>query len=208
MTIRTRTICLMGAVLISIAAPMRASAQGQVAPAPQQTTAPPAFPTFEVTGGYQALHVPDDWVPFGLNVDGAWNFNEALGLVGEIGWATDSEDFEELDIDSRLHLWTFAAGPRWNARPDARLWPFAQVLVGAAHARVGTDIQGEDVEELSGSDTRFMIQPGVGVNINAGDGWGIVGQVDYRRIFLDEEEDGESGENELRLFVGIRLLLD
>jgi len=42
----------------------------------------------------------------------------------------------------------------------------------------------------------------------AGDGWGIVGQVDYRRVFLDKEKDGESGENEFRVFVGIRFILD
>ena len=85
------------------------------------------------------------------------------------------------------------------------MWPFAQVLVGAAHLRASTEIAGEDISE---STTKLMIQPGVGVNVIAGDGWGVVGQVDYRRIFLDEDEDGESGENEFRIFVGLRLLLD
>jgi hypothetical protein len=53
-----------------------------------------------------------------------------------------------------------------------------------------------------------MLQPGVGVGIAAGDGWGIFGQVDYRRVFLKESEDGSSGENEFRVYFGVRFLLD
>jgi hypothetical protein len=53
-----------------------------------------------------------------------------------------------------------------------------------------------------------MLQPGAGVFINAGDGWGVVGAVDYRRVFLDEDEDGESRENEFRVFIGVRVQLD
>ena len=56
--------------------------------------------------------------------------------------------------------------------------------------------------------TKFMLQPGAGAVVVAGDGWGIVGQVDYRRVFLDKDKDGESGENEFRVFVGIRFILD
>jgi hypothetical protein len=64
------------------------------------------------------------------------------------------------------------------------------------------------VNDVTDSATKFMLQPGAGVVMVAGDGWGIVGQVDYRRIFLDEDEDGESGQNQFRVFVGIRLILD
>ena len=53
-----------------------------------------------------------------------------------------------------------------------------------------------------------MLQPGAGAVVVAGDGWGIVGQLDYRRVFLDEDEDGESGENDFRVFVGLRVVLD
>jgi hypothetical protein len=81
------------------------------------------------------------------------------------------------------------------------VWPFAQVLAGAAHLR-------SSVNDVTDSATKFMLQPGAGVVVVAGDGWGIVGQVDYRRIFLDEDEDGESGQNQFRVFVGVRLILD
>jgi opacity protein-like surface antigen len=164
---------------------------------------PNAFPTFEISGGYQLLHVPDQTFPFGLNVDGAWNPTGSLGLVGEIGFALDSEDEDNVDVDTTV--WNLGVGPRWNFRSTSRVLPFAQVLVGAAHARGSTEIAGQ---EFSDSATRFMLQPGVGVYYNAGDGWGVVGSVDYRRVFLDEDEDGESGENEFRVFLGIRLLLD
>ena len=53
-----------------------------------------------------------------------------------------------------------------------------------------------------------MVQPGAGVVFLAGDGWGIVAQVDYRRVFLKEAEDGDTGENDFRTFFGIRVILD
>jgi hypothetical protein len=36
------------------------------------------------------------------------------------------------------------------------------------------------------------------------DGLGLVGSIDDRRVFLDEDEDGEPGENEVRVFIGVR----
>ena len=49
-----------------------------------------------------------------------------------------------------------------------------------------------------------MVQPGSGVNVLVGRRWGIVGEADFRRIFLDQEKDGKSGVNQLALFTGIR----
>jgi hypothetical protein len=145
-----------------------------------------------VTGGYQFLHVPDQTLPFGLNLDGAWNGSKSLGIAGEVGWTTDSE------AGTRVHVWNIGAGPRFNARPmGGKVWPFAQVFAGIVNARGG-----------GVSDTHFMVQPGGGVNVSAGDGWGVVLQGDYRRMFLDEDKFGESGQNQFRFFAGIRVLLD
>ncbi len=188
------------------AQPQAGTAQPQAgtAQAPAGTAQPPsavdgtvplAYPTWETTLGYQWLRVPDQTFPFGLNVDGSYNFSANVGLVGEVGWARDSED------DVTFNAWNLGIGPRFTARPDGPVWPFAQVLVGGVHARASFD-------DDSASATRFMIQPGAGVYVNAGDGWGLVGQADYRRVFLDEDEDGDTGENDLRLFIGLRLLLD
>lgn len=190
MLLRSRNAWLVLAMFLSTA--VSAYAQAKPAqPGPYPPPAPP-FPRYEVTGGYQFLHVPDQTFPFGLNVDGAWNRSKSLGIVGEIGWTTDSE------AGFRAHVWNIGAGPRFNARPmGGKAWPFAQVLAGIAHVRGG-----------GFSDTHFMVQPGAGVNVSAGDGWGVVLQGDYRRVFLDEEEFGESGQNQFRFFAGIRVLLD
>ena len=153
-----------------------------------------------MTGTYQVLTVKlpgcetdcTEVFPFGLNLDGAINTSKSFGIAGEVGWATKSID------DERLHIWNIGAGPRFNGRPmGGRVWPFAQVIVGAEMARASGE-----------SDTQLMIQPGGGVNINAGDGWGVVIGADYRRTFLDEEEFGDSGRNAFRVLAGIRVLLD
>ena len=202
MRLRSRVAWVAVAVFLSTVV----SAYAQAKPAqPAQTKPaqpgpypppPPPYPRFEVTGGYQLLHVPDFTFPFGLNLDGAWNGSKSLGLAGEIGWATGSEDFG--GDSERFHQWNIGVGPRFNARPSGgRVWPFAQVFVGMYHLR-----------GLDDTSTHFMVQPGGGVNINAGDGWGVVFQGDYRRVFLDQEEFGEDGQNQGRFFAGIRVLLD
>jgi hypothetical protein len=48
-----------------------------------------------------------------------------------------------------------------------------------------------------------MLQPGGGVNLKINQSIGVVGQVDYRRVFLDEE-GSESGKNHFRIGVGLR----
>jgi hypothetical protein len=126
-----------------------------------------------------------------------------FGLVGEVGWAYKTDD--EAGADVSLNVFNIGVGPRLTARPSAKFQPYGQVLVGALHARTSLELADVDVSD---SDTRLMFQPGVGVNVVAGDGWGIVGAVDYRRVILDEDEDGESGENEFRVFLGIRMILD
>jgi hypothetical protein len=158
----------------------------------------PAHPTWETSAGYQVLHAPEETFPVGLNVDGARNWGP-LGLVADLGWAWKSES----SVTS--NVFNFGAGPRWSGPRDRRAWPFAQVIVGGVFARTSLDAAGQS---FTTSKTRFMVQPGVGVGVVAGDGWGIFGQVDYRRVFLKESEDGASGENEFRVYVGVRLLLD
>jgi hypothetical protein len=180
-----------------------ALAQNPPAAASTQPSSSADYPTFEVTGGYQLLHIPDQTFPFGLNIDGAWNPNSALGLVGEVGWAYHSDD--ENGVDTSTHAWNFGVGPRWTARGSSTVWPYAQVLAGVVHARGNVSAAGLDTDF---SDTRFMLQPGAGVNVNVADGLGVVVAADYRRVFLDEDEDGDSGENDFRVFVGLRLVLD
>jgi hypothetical protein len=160
-------------------------------------------PTFELSAGYQFTRVPDQNFPFGLAIDGARHWG-ALGVVGEAGWARHAD--EELGIDFSTNLFHFAAGPRWTGFRPGRVWPYAQVLVGAAVANSSLDINGVGADE---TETAFLVQPGVGVTVIGGDGWGVFGQVDYRRTFFDEDDDDDGGvNNQFRIFLGLRLILD
>lgn len=178
------------------------------------------MPTFELSAGYQLLRAGEicqeiegeeevcgegQTFPFGVAVDAARNFG-AFSILGEAGWSRDSVDIPVVngDDDSQsVNLFHVAAGPRWSGRNNPRIWPYGQVLVGALIAR-----SGETPFSDSDTSTNLMVQPGVGVNFVTGDGWGIVTQVDYRRVFLDEDEVGASGRNDVRVFVGARMILD
>lgn len=207
MRMRAAQVCASAALIFASVAPARGQVTpaGQAAAQPQPDQTVSAYPTWELGGGYQWLRSEGDQTfPFGLNVDGAWNLREMFGAVAEIGWAMDSEDLEDA-IEVTSHVWNFGVGPRWNVRTEGTVWPFVQVLAGALYSRASTEAAGLDV---SLDDTSFMLQPGAGVNVVVGDGWGIVGQVDYRRVFTDEDETGESGIDQFRVFVGARMLLD
>lgn len=169
----------------------------------QTTMAGTTNPTYELSAGYQFLHVPDQNFPFGLAIDGAKHWG-SRGLVGEVGWSRHSDDAGSADFST--NMFHFAAGPRWTGFGSGRVWPYAQVLVGAVIARSSSEIAGIDASD---TDTAFMVQPGVGATIIGGDGWGIFGQVDYRRTFFDEPDDtDDSVNNQFRVFVGVRMILD
>ena len=210
------------------------AAQLQAAP-PPQTPAPSAAPvstdndnpTFEVGLGYQFLRAgglcfedDDDTdgdedcgdaqsFPLGFAVDGVRNFGR-VGLVGELGWSRDSVDISDGAASGTAaeNLFHYAAGFRITGHGSGRLWPYGQVLVGGVTSRVSADFDDDTVETDAVTRTRFILQPGIGATIVGGDGWGVFGQVDYRRIFLKEDEDGSSGRNDVRVFVGVRVILD
>jgi hypothetical protein len=201
-----RVLTLAAAMAVLFGAVATARAQG-----PAGTT---TNPTFELAAGYQLFKAgkvcnddpvtetcsADRTFPFGVAIDAARNFG-ALAIVGEGGWAFDSE--ESGGEDFKFNTWHLAGGARWNMR-RGRFWPYGQVLAGVIQDRLNMDSQfGDDV-----SQTSFMLQPGIGATFIAGDGWGLFGQVDYRRVFLDEEENLSDGRNDVRLFIGARMILD
>ena len=228
---RTRVLIL--GLLLTTGAASSAAAQAQ--PATPQVSGglvqtPPATgtderPTFEVGLGYQLLRAgelcfdddDDDCAssqtfPLGFAIDGVRNFG-ALGLVGELGWSRDSEDvLDGLDEASfSQNIFHYAAGVRVTGHNSGTVWPYGQILIGGATLRSSVDFDDDQVDEAfgeSGSTTKFMIQPGIGATFVGGDGWGVFGQVDYRRIFLDEDEDGSSGRNDFRVYLGLRFILD
>ena len=203
--IRAFTFCI-PAVLVLCSA-LTASAQQQPPPAqrpaPQPAPSTSNTPTFELSGGYQFLHVPDQNFPFGLNVDGARHYG-SLGLVAEIGWSHGSDD--SAGVDASFNAWNYGVGGRWTRFNSGRVWPYAQVILGAETLHSSFDVGGIDTSD---TETSFMLQPGVGVTYVVSDGFGIFGQVDYRRTFFDEPDDtDDSINNQFRVFVGARMILD
>jgi hypothetical protein len=157
-------------------------------------------PSVEVTGGYQAPYdaAIKEWFNPGWSVDVAANITDTWAVVGEVGGAYTSND----DLATDLDLYTVGGGVRWSYRRMPRLVPFAQMVLGLA--RMGSTAAIADAD-IRISRTKVMLQPGAGGNIPIGNSWGLVGQVDYRRILLDTDQDGESGVNEIRVFAGLRV---
>jgi len=146
--------------------------------------------------GYQVLHIPDETFPVGFNVDVSGAMTERWRLVGELGWAMDKQS--EPNVTGDLNFFHFGAGPRLVA-PMRGVQPFAQLLAGLVHARADLVANGITVDD---NDWAFMLQPGVGINVPAGDVVNVFGQADYRRGFFKEE-----GDNEFRFSFGVRFSL-
>ena len=165
-------------------------------------------PSWELSAGYQFFHLPEMDFPFGLGIDGAMHFGK-FGLVAEGGWALHAEEDDEDDVtdfEFTTNMWHIAAGPRFTGFGSGRLWPYGQVLVGVAIAHSSLELNFDDESE---TETAFMVQPGFGVTLVAGDGWGIFAQADYRRTFFDEPDDADpSVNNGFRIFIGARMILD
>jgi hypothetical protein len=187
-------------------------------PASAQTLSTTEVPAFELGVGYQVLTagevcdegvvtqvcIPDRTYPLGLAVDLARNYG-AFALVGELGWARDTEGLADFSV------WDIAGGLRFTIRAHERIRPYGQILLGAVISRVNLDVPGFD----STSATDFMVQPGGGVNFVLGDRVSLFAQADYRRVFVgDVDFDDEIGvpivvpdasRNDIRIVAGLRL---
>ena len=86
-----------------------------------------------------------------------------------------------------------------SVRTPGAFRPYAQVLFGFSTLFQRTVIAGIEDDDNT---TAFMIQPGGGVTMVVGDGWGLFADVAYRRSFFD------TGSNEVRVLVGARMILD
>ena len=132
-------------------------------PAIAQTTPPT---TWEVAAGYNFVHAnapPTGCGCFSMNGGSASalrQFNPALGLVGEFNGATNNK------VDSAGHsltLLTYLVGPRYRFAPSrGRFGPFAQILIGGAHASGGLYAASGS---LSGTANAFAASMGGGVDV-------------------------------------------
>jgi outer membrane immunogenic protein len=100
---------------------------------------------------------------FSLNGGGGWigfNFSHSVGIVGEIASQHASNIF---GTGVGLTLTSFLAGPRYTWTRSGRIAPFAQALVGGAHA--GGDMAPGN-SGLSGSANAFAMTAGGGLDIS------------------------------------------
>ena len=157
-------------------------------------------PRVEVSALYQALYDRSirTQFPAGWAGDVAVHITDTWGVIADVGGAyrTDS------DLDLSLSLFTLGGGARWAPRRTSPVAPFAQLVVGWARMGSTATIASH---ESGMSQTKFMLQPAVGVRIAIGGRWGIASSVSYRRIFLNGEPSGDTGFNELAVATGVRV---
>jgi len=164
---------------------------GAAAPATAQTM---RTPPVDASIGYQILHLPDETFPVGWNADVSGALNDMWRIVGEFGMSVDDQN--EPGVSGNLKYYHLGAGPRIVARARS-VQPFAQLLGGFAHTRANLVLANSG--PFSDSDWAFMLQPGVGISIPAGNIISVIGQADYRRVFFKEQ-----GDNEFRVSFGVR----
>jgi hypothetical protein len=222
MTNRILTLAGVTAVLLGLAVPAKAQQTTQTTQTTTQTTTTQLSaqgtttkrPTWEFGLGYQWLRTgafcatfdasnctSDDpqTHPFGLTANAARSWG-AFGIVGDVGWSRDTDGGSSLNSD----VFHAAGGVRFTGR-WGRIWPYAEVLGG-----VGYQSYHVELTTVTFTETRTwpMAQAGGGATFVTGDGWGIYIQADYRRMFLDETEDFQSGRNDVRAVFGLRMILD
>ena len=139
--------------------------------------------------GYQALHVPDEWMPVGFNVDVATPMRSNVSFVGEFGF-TRGDDFDEGGASVKIA--NLGAGPRWTLSTPGEVAAYVQVLAGVEITSADFVTGRED------SDTAFLLQPGIGGRVPMGDRVGLIAQGDWRPVFFSEETD-----NQFRFVIGV-----
>jgi outer membrane immunogenic protein len=135
---------------------------------------------------------------FHLNGGGGWlafNFSHSLGIVGEIA-SQHASNVSGTGAD--LTLTSFMAGPRYTWNGAGRLAPFAQLLLGGAHAG-GSLAPGNS--GLSGS-AAFAVTAGGGLDI------GLTRHIALRALeadyYLTRFDNGVNDhQNNLRIAAGV-----
>jgi outer membrane immunogenic protein len=142
---------------------------------------------------------PGDCGCFAMNGGSGWvafNFSHSLGIVGEIA-SQHASNISNRGAD--LTLTSYLAGPRYRWGGRGRFAPFAQVLVGGAHAS-GSLAPGSS--GLPGSGNAFALIAGGGLDI------GLTRHIALRAFeadyYLTRFDNGVNDhQNNLRLSAGV-----
>ena len=146
--------------------------------------------------------------PLGFNLDVAIPIPGNLDVVGQFDWSrwSESADIFGTSLSASANFTTFAGGIRWSSLASPSVTPFVQGLFGATRVTLGCDVTGFDCQDIleefleqEASATDLMFQFGGGVAIPLG-GWSVVGQLDYRRFFAEDESISS-----IRFVGGIRI---
>jgi outer membrane immunogenic protein len=167
-----------------------------------QDTKAQSGPRMDVGGDYNYVrsNVPAGGCGcFGFNGGSGWvsfNFTHSLGLVGEIA-GQHASNISTTGAD--LTLTSFLAGPRYTWTRPHRLAPFAQALLGGAHAS-GALAPGSS--GLPGSANAFAMTAGGGLDI------GLTRRIALRAFeadyYLTRFDNGVNDhQNNLRIGVGV-----
>ena len=157
------------------------------APAVAQT------PVADLYAGYSVLYHDELEETFtkGFVASLAFSLSESVAIPLEFSW--HSKDLELFDEDvATASLKTYTAGLRFGRRF------YAQVLAGGVTGTVHLSGLG------SGSETDFVLQPGIGIDIPFGSTVGFRLGGDYRRIFSDEAVNEWRGHVGLVFYLGSR----
>jgi len=140
--------------------------------------------------GCITLRGGDGWVAF--------NFTHSIAIVGQVS-GQHAANIEGSGAD--LTWSSFLVGPRYSFTVTRRIVPFAQVLLGGAHA---TGSLAPDNIGIAGSSNAFAMTAGGGLDIGLRRHLAIrAAQIDY---FLTRFSNGVNDrQNNLRLSAGIVL---
>jgi outer membrane protein OmpA-like peptidoglycan-associated protein len=157
-------------------------------------------PKFEVAGMFDYVNFnPGGTISsfnnYGGSGSGVWNISRWVGLTEELGGLSYNRTFNGKSLHGGIT--TFLGGPRLNLRMFDRFVPFAEFLLGGAHA--GSQMTG------TSSQTAFALAAGGGVDIvlSRNIAWRFA-EIDYLMTnFSGSSVGGSARQDNLRLGTGI-----
>jgi hypothetical protein len=153
----------------------------------------------DLSFGYQVMHIPGQTYPLGMGLGMSAAVTDTVRIVGQAGVSIARHTTSTYGKGT-LTLYFYGAGPRVTASAG-RLLFYGQVLGGGVHTHA--DLATRSGTPFNDGDNAFMLQPGAGVIVPLTRKTAAVGEGNYQRVFFKEY----GGDNETRVFVGVRIAL-